>query len=103
ICTHVPELPHPYDSYKAGLVFHPKRKTLACQSPAPMLHLLSSSAHSSLYPSLSLSSILVAASLNTFFAKSTLGVLPYNCCWLLLRQLRIGDHYCRCNLLAANH
>ncbi|VUZ50622.1 unnamed protein product [Hymenolepis diminuta] len=46
---------------------------------------------------------LVVASLNTFLVYSTLGVLLHNCCYLFLKQPRIGDCYgCR-NLLAANY
>ncbi|VUZ49212.1 unnamed protein product, partial [Hymenolepis diminuta] len=62
----------------------------SCSSPLLLSTLLS------LFLSLSL--LLIGASLNTFLVYSTLGVLLHNCCWLLLKQLRIS---CR-NLLAAN-
>ncbi|KAM3183399.1 hypothetical protein ACTXT7_010435 [Hymenolepis weldensis] len=69
ICAHVLARPYPSDSNKAIFVFRPII-THACQLPVSTLpvHLLSSSARSPLYLSLSLSlaSILVVASLNTF-------------------------------------
>ncbi|VUZ47425.1 unnamed protein product [Hymenolepis diminuta] len=34
--------------------------------------------------------------------SSFLGVLLHDCCWLLLKQPRIGDCYCFCYLLAVN-
>ncbi|KAM3183885.1 hypothetical protein ACTXT7_009470, partial [Hymenolepis weldensis] len=55
ICAHVLARPYPSDSYKAIFVFHP-RTTHTCQILAPTLpaQLLSSSARSPLYLSLSL-------------------------------------------------
>ncbi|VUZ43384.1 unnamed protein product [Hymenolepis diminuta] len=77
-----------------------KKTHLSVRTPTRPVHLLSSSARCSpsLSLSLSLSLLLIGAFLNTFLVYSTLGVLLHNCCWLLLKQLRIGWR----NLLAAN-
>ncbi|VUZ57275.1 unnamed protein product [Hymenolepis diminuta] len=57
------------------------------RTPTRPVHLLSSPARCPL--SLPVTRFkLVAVSLNTFLIYSTLGFLLYNCCYLLLKQLR---------------
>ncbi|VUZ45152.1 unnamed protein product [Hymenolepis diminuta] len=67
--------PYPSDLYKATLV-SPDNTHWSVRTPTCPVHLLSSSARSSLSPSL----LLVLTSLNTGLVCSTLGVLLHNCC-----------------------
>ncbi|VUZ50442.1 unnamed protein product [Hymenolepis diminuta] len=98
ICAQDLAWPYPSDSYKATLVF-PDNTHWSVRTPTRPVHLLSSSTRCFLYlsPFISLS-----LSVTRFKLVSTLGVLLHNCCWLLLKQLRIGDCYCCCYLLATN-
>ncbi|KAM3186656.1 hypothetical protein ACTXT7_003862 [Hymenolepis weldensis] len=78
ICAHVLTRPYPSDSYKAIFVFH-SITMQTCHIPAATLpaHLLSSSAFSPLYLSLSLTRFkLVVASLKTFWSNQLLVFCP---------------------------
>ncbi|VUZ51439.1 unnamed protein product [Hymenolepis diminuta] len=75
ICAHTLAWPYPSDSYKAILVFRTDQRTLvstdsytSCSSPLFLNTLLS------------LSLLLIVASLNTFLVYSTRGFLLQNSC-----------------------
>ncbi|VUZ45555.1 unnamed protein product, partial [Hymenolepis diminuta] len=82
ICAHVLARPYSSDSYRATFVFHSKQRTLSVTGSYPSCSppLFLSTLPSLSLPPLPLASILIVASLNTFWSNQLLARSAHDCC-----------------------